>query len=194
MTPTFFQTPADLRRWFRANHAVCRELWIGFYKKGSGRQAVDYRQALDEALCFGWIDGIVRKVDEVSYCHRFSPRTPRSPWSAINIARAGELIEAGRMQPPGLAAFQRRADDRSQVYSYEQRRSATLSPSEANAFKAHRAAWTFYSTRPPSYRRTAAWWVQSAKQPATRERRLSVLIESSARGELAPPFIERTKK
>jgi len=193
MEPTFFKTPAELRRWFKSNHATTAELWIGYYKKDSGRGGVIYKQALDEALCFGWIDGIINRVDEACYKQRFTPRRLRSTWSAVNIARAKELIAAGRMQPPGLAAFERRTDDRSRLYSYEQRQTATLSAAEQRAFKANPAAWTFFSAQTPSYRRTAAHWVQDAKKEETRQRRLTVLIDSSSRGELAPPFIVRRK-
>jgi uncharacterized protein YdeI (YjbR/CyaY-like superfamily) len=189
MTPTFFKTPAELRRWFGRNRATCAELWIGIHKKDSGLPSVTYKEALDEALCFGWIDGVRRGMDDTSYCQRFTPRKLRSTWSAVNIARAHELIAEGRMQPCGLEAFERRTADRSRVYSYEQRQTAALSAAEVKVFKANRAAWTFFSAQAPSYRRTAAWWVQSAKQERTRARRLAVLIESSARGELAPPFI-----
>jgi len=194
VAPTFFKTPAALRRWFKAHHATSAELWIGFYKKGSGRGGAIYRQALDEALCFGWIDGMVRRVDEASYMQRFTPRRPRSNWSAINIARANELVAEGRMQPAGLAAFERRIPDRSVVYSYEQRRAATLSPAERRAVKANPAAWNFFEAQPPSYTRTVAWWIQSAKKAETRERRLATLIDCSARGRLVPPFIPRPQK
>ncbi len=194
MRPTFFDTPADLRRWFEANHATRAELWIGFHKKGSGLGGVIYKQALDEALCFGWIDGVLNRVDEASYKQRFTPRRARSAWSAVNIARVQELIEAGRMQPPGLAAFERRAEERSRVYSHEQRQSVPFLPAERRAFRANGVAWAFFTAQPPSYQRTATWWVRSAKQEETRSRRLSVLIDVSARGELAPPFIARSKK
>ena len=194
MTPTFFKTPAHLRRWLAANHAACDELWIAYFKKDSGRDGVTYKQAVDEALCFGWIDGVVRRVDEWSYTNRFTPRKARSPWSAINIARVQVLIGEGRMQPPGLAAFERRTEARSAIYAYEQRQEADLSVAQRRAFKANAAAWTFFSAQPPSYRRTAAYWVQSAKKEETRERRLAVLIDVSKRGKLAPPFIPRSKK
>jgi uncharacterized protein YdeI (YjbR/CyaY-like superfamily) len=194
MAPTFFPTPAALCRWFKANHATCSELWIGFYKKDSGHDAVTYKQAVDEALCFGWIDGVVRRVDEVSYTNRFTPRKPRSTWSAINIARARELIAEGRMQPAGLAAFERRTEDRSAVYSYEQRQAAVLTPADRGAVEANAPAWAFFESQPPSYQRTVAWWIQTAKREETRRRRLAVLIDCSSRGQLVPPFIPRTQK
>jgi uncharacterized protein YdeI (YjbR/CyaY-like superfamily) len=194
VTPTFFNTPAALRRWFKSHHATSAELWVGFYKKDSGRGGVVYKQALDEALCFGWIDGMVRRVDEASYMQRFTPRRPRSNWSAVNITRANELIAGGRMQPAGLAAFDRRIPDRSVVYSYEQRRAATLSPAERRAVKADPAAWSFFEAQPPFYKRTVAWWIQTAKKEETRTRRLAILIDCSARGRLVPPFIPRPQK
>jgi len=192
--PTFFETPAALRRWFKTHHATTAELWIGFYKKDSGRGGVVYKQALDEALCVGWIDGMVRRVDEASYMQRFTPRRPRSNWSAINIARANALVAEGRMQPAGLAAFERRVPDRSAVYSYEQRQAATLSPAERRIVKANPDAWRFLEAQLPSYKRAVAGWIQSAKKAETRERRLAVLIDCSARGRLVPPFIQRPQK
>jgi uncharacterized protein YdeI (YjbR/CyaY-like superfamily) len=194
VAPTFFKTPAALRRWFRAHHATSAELWIGFYKKDSGRGGVVYRQALNEALCFGWIDGMVRRVDDVSYMQRFTPRRPRSTWSAVNIARVGALIAEGRVQPAGLAAFERRTPDRSVVYSYEQRRAAALSPAERRAVKADPAAWSFFEAQPPHYKRSIALWIQGAKKSETRARRLATLIDCSARGRLVPPFIPRPQK
>ena len=194
MAPTFFKTPAALRRWFKTHHATSAELWIGFYKKGSGRGGVAYRQALDEALCFGWIDGMVRRVDELSYMQRFTPRRPRSTWSAANVAKVTALVAEGRMQPAGLAAFERRMPDRSAVYSYEQRQAAALSPTERRAVKADPAAWRFFGAQPPSYKRSVAWWIQSAKKAETRGRRLAVLIDCSARGRLVPPFIQRPEE
>ena len=194
MAPTFFKTPAALRRWFKTHHATTAELWIGFYKKDSGRGGVVYKQALDEALCVGWIDGMVRRVDEASYMQRFTPRRPRSNWSAINIARANALVAEGRMQPAGLAAFERRVPDRSAVYSYEQRQAATLSPAERRIVKANPDAWRFLEAQLPSYKRAVAGWIQSAKKAETRERRLAVLIDCSARGRLVPPFIQRPQK
>jgi uncharacterized protein YdeI (YjbR/CyaY-like superfamily) len=194
MAHLFFKTPAELRRWFKANHTKFTELWVGFYKKDSGLGGVVYKQALDEALCFGWIDGISKRVDDISYMQRFTPRKTRSNWSAVNIARAHELIAEGRMQPAGLAAFERRVEERSRVYSYEQKQAMTLSADERREFEKHPAAWTFFSAQPPSYRRTCAFWIRSAKKDETRKRRLAQLIDVSARGTYPPPFIPRPKK
>jgi uncharacterized protein YdeI (YjbR/CyaY-like superfamily) len=194
VAPTFFKTPAALRRWFKSHHATSAELWIGFHKKDSGRGGVVYRQALDEALCFGWIDGMVRRVDEVCYMQRFTPRRPRSTWSAVNIAKVNALIAEGRVQPAGLAAFERRTPERSVVYSYEQRQAAALSPAERRAVKANPAAWRFLEAQPPHYKRAVALWIQGAKKEETRQRRLAVLVDCSARGRLVPPFIPRPQK
>jgi len=194
LTPTFFKTPAALRRWFEAHHATSAELWVGFYKKDSGRGGVVYKQALDEALCFGWIDGMVRSLDDVCYMQRFTPRRPRSNWSAVNIAKMRALIDEGRAQPAGLAAFERRTPDSPAVYSYEQRRAAALTLAERRAVKANPAAWSFFEAQPPHYKRTVALWIQSARKDETRTRRLASLIDLSARGRMVPPFIPRPKK
>lgn len=182
--PTFFKTPAALRRWFERHHADTAELLIGFYKKDSGKGGITYPEALDEALCFGWIDGVRRRRDAVSYTIRFTPRKPRSNWSAVNVRHARRLIEEGRMQPPGMAAFEAREGDKA-GYSYEER-PARLSPAYTKRFRAAKRAWTFFEAQPPGYRRTVVFWVMSAKREDTRERRLASLIEWSARGERIP--------
>lgn len=182
MKVVFFRSASEMRRWFATNHASCQELWIGFYNKQSGRGGVTYREALDMALCYGWIDGVRRKVDEASYTSRFTPRKARSNWSAVNIRRVRELIEMGHMQPPGLEAFERRDEKAARQYSYE-RENANLPPDLAKVFRRHRAAWRFFQAQPPSYRRVATWWVISAKREETRARRLAMLIEESAREE-----------
>ena len=179
MPPVFFATPVELRRWFAENHATARELHVGFYKKSSGGVSVTQAQAVDEALCVGWIDGIVRRVDERSYMNRFTPRKKRSVWSAVNIARVAVLTAENRMQPPGLAAFAARKENRSGVYSYEQRRDHFDPPYEA-LFNQHPAAWDFFQEQPPGYRRKVIWMVISAKQETTRLKRLHQLIAASA--------------
>jgi uncharacterized protein YdeI (YjbR/CyaY-like superfamily) len=183
--PKFFATRSDFRAWLEAHHADEREVVVGYYKKSSGRAGITWKESVDEALCFGWIDGVRRGIDDESYSNRFTPRRPRSNWSAINIKRARELIEEGRMTPAGLAAFEARTDDRSAIYSYEQRHEATLDAEQERRFRAHAAAWEWFQSRPPSFRRTAAYWVTSAKKPETRERRLATLIENAA-AERAP--------
>jgi uncharacterized protein YdeI (YjbR/CyaY-like superfamily) len=188
MEPVFFATPAELRAWLERHHADRDELWVGLYKKASGRPSVTWPEVVDEALCFGWIDGVRRSLGPDSYVNRLTPRRPRSNWSAINIKRVGELIEEGRMTPAGLAAFDARTDDRSAVYSYEQRRAATLEPEQEERFRAVPDAWEWFQARPSSYRRAAIHWVVSAKRPETRERRLQTLIEDSAAGRTVKPL------
>ena len=188
MEPVFFATPAELRAWLERHHADRDELWVGLYKKATGRPSVTWPEVVDEALCFGWIDGVRRSLGPDSYVNRITPRRRRSNWSAINIKRVGELIEEGRMTPAGLAAFEARTDDRSAVYSYEQRRTAALEPEQEARFRAVPEAWEWFQARAPSYRRAAIHWVVSAKRPETRERRLATLIEDSAAGRTIKPL------
>ena len=191
MEPRFFATPEDFRAWLEKHHAGAGELLVGFYKKGSGRPSITWPESVDEALCFGWIDGIRRRIDDESYSIRFTPRRARSIWSAVNIARAGELIAAGRMTPMGLAAFEARDEKRSAVYSYEQRHRAKLDPEQEARLRADPAAWEWFQSRPPSWRQAAVYWITSAKRPETRERRLATLIEDASAGRmpraLTPP-------
>jgi uncharacterized protein YdeI (YjbR/CyaY-like superfamily) len=179
MKPVFFATPAAFRAWLKKNHARVNELLVGFYKKDSGRPSITWPESVDEALCFGWIDGIRRSRDDESYTIRFTPRTRTSTWSAVNIQRARELIRLGRMQPAGLKAFEARADERSATYSYEQRHSGTLAPADERRFRADKRAWEYFQSRPPGYRKAAIWWVLSAKREETRLKRLNTLIEDS---------------
>jgi uncharacterized protein YdeI (YjbR/CyaY-like superfamily) len=189
-TPTFFERPEELRAWLDEHHEHRRELWVGFRKKASGRPSVTWREAVDEALSFGWIDGLRKSLGDESYMIRFTPRKARSVWSAVNMRRAQELIDAGRMRPAGQQAFEARQENRSGIYSYEQRR-AELDEPYAAQLRANAAAWEFFRSRPPSYRKAAVWWVVSAKKEETRLRRLATLIEDSAHGRtiglLTPP-------
>ena len=178
--PRFFRTPEEFRAWLEKNHASRTELWVGYYKKGSGRPSMTWPESVDEALCFGWIDGIRKGIDAERYMNRFTPRKPKSNWSAVNVARVTELERAGRMRPAGRAAFASRATERSGAYSYENRHKAALSPEQERRFRRNRRAWAFFEQQPPGYRRTMVWWVVSAKRPETRERRLESLIEHSA--------------
>jgi uncharacterized protein YdeI (YjbR/CyaY-like superfamily) len=182
VTARFFATPAAFRRWLDANHESRDELLVGFQKKGSGKPSITWSEAVDEALCFGWIDGVRRSIDDDSYTIRFTPRKERSVWSAVNIARAKELIATGRMRPAGLRAFERRSEKRSQVYAYEQRDEAVLDRAAEREFRANAAAWTFFQAQPPWYRRTAIYWVMTAKKEDTRRRRVAALIDDSAHG------------
>jgi uncharacterized protein YdeI (YjbR/CyaY-like superfamily) len=188
MEPTFFATPAEFRAWLERHHADARELLVGFHKKGSGRPSITWQESVDEALCFGWIDGVRRSIGAESYSIRFTPRQKRSIWSAANIKRARELLELGRMTPAGLAAFEARTDDRSAVYSHEQRKAAQLEPEQQARFEAEPAAWEWFQRQAPWYRRAALHWVTSAKRPETRERRLDALIADSAAGRTVKPL------
>jgi uncharacterized protein YdeI (YjbR/CyaY-like superfamily) len=186
----FFDSAEDFRRWLEENHLTAPELWVGYHKKGSGRGGLTYSQAVDEALCFGWIDGRVRSLDAHSYANRYSPRRSGSIWSTVNVRRVGELMTQGRMQPAGIRAFEARTEARTGVYSYENR-PADLPAELAASFRQNGAAWDFFSRQTPSYRRQATWWIVSAKRPQTRARRLAAVIEKSAAGEridqLNPP-------
>ena len=193
MKPTFFATPSEFRRWLEEHHATARELWVGFYKKDSGRPSITWPEAVDEALCYGWIDGVRRRIDDVSYAIRFTPRKPRSNWSAVNVDRVAELTRLGRMHPAGLAAFNGRAAARTGIYAYEQRAAARLDPAAEQAFRANERAWAFFQAQAPWYRRTAIWWVVSAKQEATRLRRLATLIADSAAGRTIRPLTRKAK-
>lgn len=181
MKPRYFKSAADFRRWLEPNHASETELWIGFYKKDSGKGGLTYAEALDEALCFGWIDGIKKRVDESSYTHRFTPRKPKSNWSLINIGHVARLKKAGRMAPAGLKAFAARETARSGVYSFENK-PRQLSPELERQFKSDQAAWDFFQQQPPGYRRLVSFWVMSAKQEETRQRRLGQLVSDSKQG------------
>ena len=191
MEPTFFATPDDFRAWLQEHHETESELLVGFHKKGSGRPSITWPQSVDQALCFGWIDGVRRRIDDDSYSIRFTPRKARSTWSAFNVKRVGELTAEGLMRPAGLAAFERRSDDRTAIYSYEQRKTATLEPEQEQRFKANKKAWEWFQAQPPSYRRTATYWVISAKKAETRQRRLERLIADSAAGRTIPPLTPR---
>ena len=183
MKPVFFATPADFRRWLKKHHKSTAELLVGFYKKGSGRPSITWPESVDEALCFGWIDGVRRSLDDESYTIRFTPRRPGSNWSLINIRKVEALIRDGRMEPAGLEAFKARDEAKSGVYSFEQRENAKLDRKAEARFKANRAAWKFFQAQPPGYRKIAAFYVMSAKREETRERRLKILIEESAAGQ-----------
>jgi uncharacterized protein YdeI (YjbR/CyaY-like superfamily) len=177
----FFETPEQLRDWFDEHHATADELWLGSYRKATGLPSVTWQQAVDEALCVGWIDSVRYRLDETSSAQRFTPRRKRSNWSATNVKRVAELIAAGRMRPAGLAAFEARTAERTGVYSYE-RANAAFPDGELARFKGNRAAWAFFESQSPSYRRGATFWVVSAKRPETRSRRLDRLIADSAAG------------
>ena len=179
--PVFFETAGAFRDWLEANHLTATEVVVGFYRKASGRKSLTWPEAVDQALCFGWIDSIRRSAGDDAYTNRFTPRRATTTWSAVNIKRATELAAAGLMRPAGLAAFEARKESRSAIYSYEQQR-AGLSDAFVAKFRAQPRAWEYFEAQPPGYRRTASWWVMSAKRIETRERRLATLIEDSANG------------
>ena len=184
--PLFFASPTEWRAWLETHHANSEHLWVGFYKRDSGRPSITWPESVDGALCFGWIDGVRKSLDETSYKIRFTPRKPRSIWSAINIRRANELSKLGQMHPAGMAAFEKRDGDRSAIYSYEQRKSAKLPPEFEKKFRRQKDAWKFFQSRPPWYRRTSTYWVISAKREETRQKRLAVLIDCSSRNRNIP--------
>jgi uncharacterized protein YdeI (YjbR/CyaY-like superfamily) len=181
MTIKFFKSPADFRKWLRQHHATTQEQWVGFYKKGSGRPSITWPESVDEALCFGWIDGIRKTIDDVSYKIRFTPRRKASIWSAVNIKRVEELTRNGLMQPAGLEAYQARKESKSGIYSYEQKqRSAEIPAQYEKLLKRNKTAWEFFQAQPAWYRKQAFWWVVSAKKEETRLKRLEQLIETFA--------------
>lgn len=182
----FFATPADLAAWFAEHAATGTELFLGYWKKGSGRPSVTWPESVDEALCVGWIDGVRRRIDDESYVIRFTPRRAGSTWSDVNVGRVADLSAQGRMHPAGTAAFEARRADRAGTYSFEQREEPRLDNTSEAAFRADVDAWEFFSRQPPSYRRAAVWWVVSAKGQATRDRRLTRLVADSRAGRRLP--------
>ena len=179
--PTFFETPDDFRRWLRTNHRTAQELWVGFHKKDSGLPSITWPEAVDEALCFGWIDGVRKRVNADSYMNRFTPRRKNSVWSAVNTRRVAGLIRQRRMRAAGLKAFQARDAATASRHSFE-RTQARLDAPLAARFRANRPAWRFFESQPAGYRQIAIWFVMSAKQEATRARRLERLMTDSAAG------------
>jgi uncharacterized protein YdeI (YjbR/CyaY-like superfamily) len=191
--PVFFAGASEFHVWLEKNHDKASEIWVGFHKKSSGEPGITMPESVDEALCFGWIDSVRRSVSDTSYANRFTPRKTRSTWSAINIKRVKELITLGRMQPSGLHAFERRTDDTSAIYSYEQRQSAKLSGDFEKRFRANKKAWSFFQSQAPWYQRVAAFWVLSAKREETKLKRLAKLIEDSESKRTIPPLTRPEK-
>jgi uncharacterized protein YdeI (YjbR/CyaY-like superfamily) len=185
MKPKFFETPAKFRAWLQKNHRTADELWVGYWKKHTGRPSLTWRESVDEALCFGWIDGIRKSVDADSYMNRFTPRRPGSFWSAINSRRAQDLIDLGRMRPAGRKAFDARDRART-VALHSIRDNPRLDKTREAAFKANRRAWEFFQAQPPGYQRLAIWWIVSAKREETRTRRFDQLLAISAAGRRLP--------
>jgi uncharacterized protein YdeI (YjbR/CyaY-like superfamily) len=187
MEALYFRSPPEMRKWLEKNHSKATELIAGYYKKASGKESITWEESVEEAICFGWIDGIRRSVDEERYTNRFTPRKATSNWSLKNIATAEALIRNGKMQPAGLAAFQKRKEEKSGIYSFE-KEALELTVEFIDLFKQNKKAWEFYSSQAPSYRKTAVYWVMSAKQEKTRRKRLQDLIEASEQGQKPAPF------
>lgn len=179
--PTFFYSAAEYRSWLEKNHEATAELLLGFYRKDSGRRGITYQEALDEALCFGWIDGVRKRFDDTSYTVRFTPRKPGSIWSAVNTKRVGELMKLDRMHESGRRTFDQRDPKKSQLYSYE-RDACKLDGGYERQFRNNKKAWEFHQAQPPGYRRVSTFWVMSAKREETRQKRLAQLIKESSGG------------
>lgn len=178
----FFPTPRDFRSWLVANHKRQNELWVGFYKKASGRPSITWPESVDEALCVGWIDGLRKTIDAESYMIRFTPRKATSNWSAVNIGRVKELTKQGRMRAAGRKAFEQRKEEKSGIYAYENRKLAELGKAEEKQFRARSKAWEFFQNQPAGYRKLMIWWVISAKRDETKKKRLEKLISESEAG------------
>jgi uncharacterized protein YdeI (YjbR/CyaY-like superfamily) len=194
MKPVFFPSPPDWHAWLAQHHEHSQELWVGFHKKNSGKPSITWPEAVDGALCFGWIDGVRKSLDQTSYVIRFTPRRSRSIWSAVNIKRVGALTRAGLMRPAGVRAFARRTGNRSEIYAYEQRKGAKLSGAYEKELRGDKKAWTFFQVQPPWYRRTSSWWVLSAKKEETRRKRLAQLIDACAQGRPIGPLARLGRK
>lgn len=193
--PIFFAGAAEFRAWLDEHHATERELLVGFHRKATGRPTMTWPESVAEALCVGWIDGVRRRVDEERYTIRFTPRKPKSTWSTINIRMMEKLLAEGRVNDAGRAAFARRLEARSGIYTYEQRPDTIAFDAEAlRELRRNRKAWQWLETRPPGYRRLVTGWVMQAKKPETRAKRLATLIAHSARGEPVPQYARPTAK
>jgi uncharacterized protein YdeI (YjbR/CyaY-like superfamily) len=178
----FFASPAEFRDWLERHHESERELWVGYYRKATGRPTLTWQESVAEALCFGWIDGIRKTVSDEGYAIRFTPRKTGSTWSAVNVATMGRLIAEGRVRPAGLRAWEARTAERTGTYAYEQRGLAALAPEEERQFRKNRAAWKYWETCPPGYRKIMTWRIVSAKRPETRAKRLAELVALCAEG------------
>ncbi len=189
----FFATPAEWRKWLEAHHNVEKEILVGFYKRESGMPSITWPESVDAALCFGWIDGVRRRIDDVSYCIRFTPRKPQSIWSLVNIKRVAELTREGLMHPAGQKAFAVRKEARSGIYAFEQK-GVEWEPAQKKQFQANPVAWDFFLQTTPSYQRTATWWIVSAKKPETRTKRLLLLMEASEQRQMLSRFTSRPQR
>ncbi|NUP06390.1 MAG: bacteriocin-protection protein [Polyangiaceae bacterium] len=181
-TPKYFRSPTEWRTWLEKNHTSKDELWVGYYKRGTGKPSLTWPESVDQALCFGWIDGVRKSIDDERYMIRFTPRKPTSIWSAVNIRRIGELQKEGLVREAGLTAFSHRKEEKSRVYSFEQKEPVKLSDNLAAQLARHRKAHAYVEGEAPWYRRAVTHWVMSAKKEETRAKRLAQLIEDSAQG------------
>lgn len=181
MTPKFFAKQSGFRNWLKRNHNKKTELLVGFYKVGSVKPGITWPQAVDEALCFGWIDGVRKSIDKESYQIRFTQRKPASIWSAVNIKKMEVLTKQGLMQPAGLASFEKRKEERSKIYSHENA-AMKFTPGFRKQFLANKKAWDYFQSLASSYKKTSVHWVMTAKQETTRLKRLHELIEDSEKG------------
>jgi uncharacterized protein YdeI (YjbR/CyaY-like superfamily) len=179
--PVYFKNPSDFRKWLLENHEKENELLVGFYKVSSEKKGITWSESVDQAICFGWIDGVRKSIDEQRYCIRFTPRKPTGTWSGINIKKVEELTGKGWMHPARIEAFKKRKEHRSRIYSYE-KEPENLQKDFEKKFKANKKAWQFFHNIPPSYVRTAIHWVMSAKMKETKVRRLEELIKDSEAG------------
>jgi uncharacterized protein YdeI (YjbR/CyaY-like superfamily) len=193
MKAKYFRSQTEWHEWLKQNHRRALELWVGFYKTDSGKPSITYREALDEALCFGWIDGVRRSIDAMSYGVRFTPRKTGSCWSTVNAKRVQTLIQNGRMQPQGLVVYQSHDPKKTNQHDRE-RKNAKLPAAYEKELKSCQAAWEFFQSQPPSFRKLAIWWIMSAKKEETRLKRLAILIADSARGRIISPLVWARKK
>jgi len=193
MEPKFFTTPEKFRQWLEKNHDRATELLLGFHKKDSGKKSITYSEALDEALCFGWIDGVRKSLNETSYTIRFTPRKAKSIWSLVNVNHVERLKKEGRMAEPGMRAYALRDPKRTGIYAFENR-PREFSPEFEKKFRANKKAWEFFQSEPPSIRKVCIFWVMSAKKDETRLRRLEQLIESSANGVRRGTMVTKPKE
>jgi uncharacterized protein YdeI (YjbR/CyaY-like superfamily) len=193
MNPLFFKRPSEFRAWLEEHHEKEPELWVGFRKKASGEPSMTWSEAVDQALCFGWIDSVRRGIDDTRYANRFTPRKQRSTWSTLNVKRIKELVTKGLVRPAGLVAFEERVAGRTGKYSYEQKKSVKLDDAYEERFRANEKAWSFFQAQAAWYRRAAVWWIMSAKKTATKQSRFARLIEDSSNGRTIPPLTRPNK-
>jgi uncharacterized protein YdeI (YjbR/CyaY-like superfamily) len=194
LKPSFFPAPSDFRAWLEAHHDKFRELLVGFHKKSSGKASITWPESVEVALCFGWIDGVRKSLDETSYTIRFTPRKPSSTWSSININLVRKLTKQGLMHPAGLKAFAARSEEKSSIYSYEQRKSARFSREQEKQLRANKPAWEFFRSQAPWYQRVCTYWVIAAKREETKLKRLSELISHSQNRRTIPRLTPAKKQ